>query len=197
MDYNRIGEVQRKTSETEVLLQIELDGTGNHQIDTEIPFLNHMLILFSLHSLSNLKVMARGDIEVDDHHSVEDIAICLGQAIKKALGDKKGINRYGEAIVPMDESLARVVLDLSGRSYLVYNVPMEREMIGNFATENVREFFQSVAANAGINIHVDLLRGTNTHHIIEAVFKAFARAFKNAIEIEPRMEGIWSSKRVL
>lgn len=197
LDNNRIGEVQRKTSETEVLLQVELDGTGNHQIDTEIPFLNHMLTLFSFHSLCNLKVMARGDIEVDDHHSVEDIAICLGQALKIALGDKKGINRYGEATVPMDESLARVVLDLSGRSYLVYNVPLEREMIGNFATENVREFFQAVAANAGINIHIDLLRGSNTHHIIEAVFKAFARALKDAIEIEPRMEGIWSSKRVL
>lgn len=196
-DITRIGEIQRKTSETEVLLQIDLDGTGQHQIDTEIPFLSHMLTLFSVHSLCNLQVTSRGDIEVDDHHTVEDIAICLGQALKQALGDKKGINRYGEAIVPMDDALARVVLDLSGRSYLAYNVEMKREIIGNFATENVKEFFHALANNAGMNIHIDLLHGENTHHIIEAVFKAFSRALKMAIDYEPRIEEVWSSKKLL
>lgn len=197
MNISRIAEMQRKTAETEVLLQLELDGTGNHQIDIEIPFLSHMLTLFTVHSLCNLKIMARGDIEVDDHHSVEDMGICLGQALKQALGDKRGINRYGEATVPMDEALVRVVLDLSGRSYLVYNVELPQEKAGNFSTENVKEFFQALANNAGMNIHVDLIRGANTHHIIEAVFKAFARALKNAVSYEPRMEGIWSSKKVL
>ncbi|MDD2619628.1 MAG: imidazoleglycerol-phosphate dehydratase HisB [Syntrophomonadaceae bacterium] len=197
MEKNRKCEVQRKTGETEVLLQLELDGTGNHQIDTEIPFLSHMLTLFSVHSLCNLKIAARGDIEVDDHHSVEDIGICLGQALKDALGDKKGINRYGEATIPMDETLVRVVLDLSGRPYLAYNAEIKQEKIGNLSSENVREFFQAVANSAGMNIHIDLIRGSNAHHIVEAMFKAFARSLKMAIAYEPRMEGIWSSKKVL
>jgi len=196
-DKTRIGEVQRKTSETEVLVQLELDGTGNHQIDTEIPFFSHMLTLFCVHSLFNLKVTARGDIEIDDHHTVEDIGICLGQAFKQALGEKKGINRFGEATVPMDEALVRVVVDISARPCLAYNVDLVREQIGNFSTENVKEFFRAFSNNAGINIHIDLLRGENNHHIIEAVFKAFARALKRAVECEPRMEGVWSSKKLL
>ncbi|MGI5920382.1 MAG: imidazoleglycerol-phosphate dehydratase HisB [Syntrophomonadaceae bacterium] len=187
-------EIQRKTNETEILLQIELDGTGVYQIDTEIPFLNHMLTLFAVHSLCDLKVTARGDIEVDDHHTVEDIGICLGEAIKNALQEKRGIKRYGQAIIPMDEALVRVVLDLSGRSCLVYAVDLPRETLGTFSTENVKEFFQAVANNAGMNLHIDLIRGDNSHHIIEAVFKAFARAFKEAVAFEPRIEGIWSSK---
>ncbi len=191
---NRIGEIARKTGETEVLVQIELDGTGVYQIDTEIPFLSHMLTLLSVHSLCNLKVIARGDLKVDDHHSTEDIGISLGQALQLALGDKKGIKRYGEATIPMDEALVRVVLDLSGRSHLIYNADIQREMIGNLATENIKEFFQAVANNAGMNIHIDLLRGDNSHHCIEAIFKAFARALKIALEYEPRVEGIWSSK---
>lgn len=190
----RTAEIIRKTSETEVLLQLELDGTGKHQIDTEIPFFSHMLTLFAVHSLCDLKVAARGDLEVDDHHSIEDIGICFGQAVREAVGDKSGIARYGEAIVPMDEALARVVLDLSGRPCLVYNVALNRTEIGIFATENVAEFFRAVSNNAGMNIHVDLIRGSNSHHIIEAVFKAFARAFKEAITCEPRIEGVWSSK---
>lgn len=193
-DEARCGEVQRRTTETEVLLQLELDGTGKHQIDTEIPFLNHMLTLFSVHSLCDLQVTARGDIEVDDHHSVEDIGICLGEALRLALKDKRGIRRYGEACLPMDESLARVVIDLSGRPCLVYDVPLEREQLGSLAVENIQEFFQAVANNAGMNLHIDLLRGSNTHHKIEAIFKAFARALKMAIEMEPRLEGVWSSK---
>lgn len=191
---SRTAEVQRKTAETEVLVQLDLDGTGNHQIDTEIPFLSHMLTLFAVHSLCNLKVTARGDIEVDDHHSVEDIGICLGEALRKALGDKRGINRYGEVTVPMDEALVRVVIDLSGRAYLAYNVDFNRGNIGNFALENIKEFFRAVANNAGMNLHIDLIRGENDHHIAEGVFKAFARALKIAVDYEPRIEGIWSSK---
>lgn len=191
---NRIGEIARKTGETEVLLQIDLDGTGVYQIDTEIPFLSHMLTLFAVHSLCNLKVIARGDLKVDDHHSTEDIGISLGQALQLAMGNKKGIRRYGEATIPMDEALVRVVVDLSGRSHLVYNAEIQREMIGNLATENIKEFFQAVANHAGMNIHIDLIRGDNSHHCIEAIFKAFARALKIALEYEPRVEGIWSSK---
>jgi imidazoleglycerol-phosphate dehydratase len=194
METVRSAEVLRKTSETEILLQLELDGTGKHQVDTEIPFFSHMLTLFAAHSLCDLKVAARGDLEVDDHHSVEDIGICLGQAIAQAIGAKQGINRYGEATVPMDEALVRVVLDLSGRACLVYDVSLNRSQIGPFATENVAEFFRAVANHAGMNIHIDLIRGSNSHHIIEAVFKAFARAFKAAITREPRIEGVWSTK---
>ncbi|MFA7148447.1 MAG: imidazoleglycerol-phosphate dehydratase HisB [Syntrophomonadaceae bacterium] len=193
-ELTRVGEIHRKTGETEILVQVELDGTGKHQIDTPIPFLSHMLTLLSVHSLCNLKVTAQGDVNVDDHHTVEDIGICLGEALKMALQDKRGINRYGEAIVPMDEALARVVIDLSGRSYLVYNVKLDRERVGDLATENVQEFFQALANSAGMNLHIDLLRGDNAHHIIEAIFKAFARALKMAVAIEPRVEGIWSSK---
>ncbi len=194
MERVRTAEVQRRTNETEVLLQLDLDGTGSHQIDTEIPFLSHMLTLLSLHSLCDLKVTARGDIEVDDHHTVEDIGICLGQALDQALGEKRGIRRYGEATIPMDEALSRVVLDLSGRSMLIYNAELDRSLIGNFATENAQEFFRAVANSSRMGIHIDVLRGSNSHHILESIFKAFARALKAAIEIEPRMEGIWSSK---
>ncbi|MGI5911863.1 MAG: imidazoleglycerol-phosphate dehydratase HisB [Syntrophomonadaceae bacterium] len=193
-NWKRAGEVQRRTGETEVLVQIELDGTGRHQIDTEIPFLSHMLTLLAVHGLFDLIITARGDIEVDDHHTVEDIGITLGEGLKAALQDKKGIHRYGEAAIPMDEALARVVLDLSGRSYLAYNVVFNCSNVGNFSTENVREFFQAVANSAGMNIHIDLIRGENAHHIIEAIFKAFARALKMAVAIEPGVEGVWSSK---
>ena len=193
-ELTRIGEIHRKTGETEILVQVELDGTGSYQIDTPIPFFSHMLTLLSVHSLCNLKVIAQGDIDVDDHHTVEDIGICLGEAIKMALQDKNGINRYGEAVIPMDEALARVVIDLSGRPYLVYNVKIDREKVGNLASENVQEFFQALANTAGMNLHIDLIRGDNGHHIIEAIFKAFARALKTAVAIEPRVEGIWSSK---
>jgi imidazoleglycerol-phosphate dehydratase len=153
-----------------------------------------MLTLFSVHSLCNLKIAARGDIEVDDHHTVEDIGICMGEAIKMALGDKQGIRRYGEATVPMDEALARVVIDLSSRPYLVYSVDVPVEKLGMLTTENIKEFFQAIANHAGITMHIDLLRGENSHHIIEAVFKAFARAFRNAVTFEPNIEGVWSSK---
>lgn len=193
----RNGEIERKTTETDVKLLLVLDGTGQHDIDTEVPFFSHMLTLFSVHSLCDLKVKARGDITVDDHHTVEDVGICFGQALKQALEDKKGINRYGEATVPMDETLVRVVLDLSGRSYLVYNVELKRERIGNFSVENAKEFFQAVANYGGMNLHIDLIRGDNDHHILEATFKAFGRALKSAVTLESRVEGVWSSKESL
>jgi len=197
MAANRSGAVERKTAETEVVLHIALDGNGKHDIDTEVPFFDHMLTLFSVHSLCDLKIKARGDLAVDDHHTVEDVGICLGQALKEALKDKKGIYRYGEATVPMDEALVRVVLDLSGRSYLVYNVELKRERLGNFSVENAREFFQAVANYGGMNLHIDLIRGENDHHILEAIFKAFGRALKTAVTIESRVEGVWSSKETL
>jgi imidazoleglycerol-phosphate dehydratase len=193
-DLPRIGEIKRKTRETDIFVELQLDGKGLNQIDTEISFLSHMLTLFSVHSLCNLKITARGDMEVDDHHTVEDIGICMGQVIKMALGDKQGINRYGEATVPMDEALARVVIDLSNRPYLVYAVNVPVEKLGALTTENIKEFFQALANHAGITIHIDLLRGENSHHIIEAVFKAFARAFRASITFEPSIEGVWSSK---
>jgi len=190
----RIGEIKRKTRETEIFVELDLDGNGIHQIDTEITFLSHMLTLFSVHSLCNLKIAARGDMDVDDHHTVEDIGICLGEAIKMALGEKQGINRYGEATVPMDEALARVAIDLSNRPYLVYSVTVPAEKLGVLTTENIKEFFRAMADHAGMTIHIDMLRGENSHHIIEAVFKAFARAFRAAVSIEPGIEGVWSSK---
>ncbi len=190
----RKAEIQRKTEETEVLVQLALDGTGQYQIDTEVPFLSHMLTLFAVHSLCDVKVTARGDIEVDDHHTVEDIGICLGQALKAALGEKRGISRYGDAIIPMDEALVRVVVDLSGRPYLVFDAEFTQEKIGNFSTENVREFFQAIVNSAGINLHIDMIRGGNSHHTAEAIFKAFARALKKAVADEPGVDGVWSSK---
>jgi len=193
-DQKRIGDIKRKTRETEIFVELDLDGSGVHQIDTEITFLSHMLTLFSVHSLCNLKIAARGDMDVDDHHTVEDIGICLGEAIKMALGEKQGINRYGEATVPMDEALARVVIDLSNRPYLVYTVDVPAEKLGVLTTENIKEFFRAMADHAGMTIHVDMLRGENSHHIIEAVFKAFARAFRAAVTVEPGIEGVWSSK---
>ncbi len=190
----RIGEIKRTTRETEVFVELDLDGSGQHQIDLEIAFLSHMLTSFAVHSLCNLKLAARGDLEVDDHHTVEDLGICMGEAIKMALGEKKGINRYGEAIVPMDEALVRVVIDLSNRPYLIYNVKVPVEKLGALSTENVKEFFQALVNHAGITVHIDLIRGENSHHIIEAVFKAFARAFRAAVTIEPQVLGVWSSK---
>lgn len=193
-DLQRIGEIKRKTRETEIFVELDLDGTGLHQIDTEITFLSHMLTLFSVHSLCNLKLAARGDMEVDDHHTVEDIGICLGESIKMAVGERSGINRYGEATVPMDEALARVVIDFSNRPCLVYNVQVPAEKLGVLSTENIKEFFGALVNHAGITMHIDLIRGDNSHHIIEAVFKAFARAFKTAVSFEPKIEGVWSSK---
>lgn len=194
MDSVRSSQVIRQTAETEISVSLAIDGSGSYQIETPVPFLNHMLTLFAVHSRCDLKVGATGDTQVDDHHTVEDIGICLGQTIKGALGEKKGINRYGQALIPMDEALARVVIDLSGRSFMQYAVEIPAPQLGNLSTENVKEFFQAVANQAGMTIHIDLLRGENSHHIVEAVFKAFARAFKEAVDLAPGVEGVWSSK---
>lgn len=193
----RTTEVRRDTKETEVRLRLNLDGCGRSQISTGLPFLDHMLELFAKHGLFDLNVQCKGDLEIDDHHSVEDIAISLGQALKQALGDKVGINRYGEAIVPMDEALCRAVIDLSGRFYLVYEVQTRRQKIGNFSVELAEHFWRSFAETAKFNLHIDSLRGRNTHHILEGTFKATARALRQAVERDARISGVLSTKGVL
>lgn len=193
----RAAEVRRRTKETDVRVSLALDGAGRSQVATGLAFLDHMLDLFARHGLFDLEVECRGDLEIDDHHSVEDIAISLGQAFAESLGDKRGINRYGAAIVPMDEALCRAVVDLSGRFYLVYAVETRRDMIGNFSVELAEHFWRSFAEAARCNLHIDLLRGRNTHHILEASFKATARALREAVTIDPRVVGVPSTKGVL
>jgi imidazoleglycerol-phosphate dehydratase len=193
----REAEVRRKTRETDVRLRLALDGEGRSRVSTGVPFLDHMLELFARHGLFDLEVECRGDLEVDDHHSVEDIAITLGQALAEALGDKRGLARYGSALVPMDEALCRAVVDLSGRSYLVYEVETRRQQIGNFSVELAEHFWRSFAEAARCNLHLDCLRGRNTHHILEATFKAAARALRQAVERDPRVVGVLSTKGVL
>jgi imidazoleglycerol-phosphate dehydratase len=193
----RVAEVRRTTKETDVRVRLALDGNGEARISTGIAFLDHMLELFALHGLFDLEVECRGDLEIDDHHSVEDVAITIGQALAQSLGEKKGIARYGEAIVPMDEALCRAVVDLSGRFYLVYEVETRRHNIGNFSVELAEHFWRSLAEAARCNLHIDCLRGRNTHHILEGTFKAAARAFRRAVEIDPRVEGVPSTKGVL
>jgi len=190
----RCAEVRRKTKETDVRVTLNLDGSGKSQISIGLPFLEHMLELFAKHGLFDLQVMCDGDLEIDDHHSVEDIAITLGQALVQALGDKAGINRYGEALVPMDEALCRAVIDLSGRFYLVYEVTVRRQMIGNFSVELAEHFWRSFAETAKFNLHIDCLRGRNSHHILEGTFKASARALRQAVERNSRVVGVPSTK---
>lgn len=196
---NRIRQAraQRKTKETDVRVKLNLDGDGEANISTGLPFLDHMLELFAKHGLFNLEVVCKGDLEIDDHHSVEDIAITLGQALTEALADKRGIRRYGEAIVPMDEALCRSVIDLSGRFYLIYEVATRRQKIGNFSVELAEHFWRSLAETAKFNLHIDCLRGRNTHHILEGTFKASARALRQAVERDPRITGVLSTKGVL
>ena len=194
---SRAAQVQRKTKETDVRVALNLDGSGRSRVSTGVPFLDHMLELFARHGLFDLEVECRGDLEIDDHHSVEDIAISLGQALKEALGDKSGIARYGEATVPMDEALCRSVIDLSGRFYLVYEVETRRQRIGNFSVELAEHFWRSFAEAARCNLHIDCLRGRNTHHILEGTFKATARALRRATEKDPRVKGVLSTKGVL
>jgi imidazoleglycerol-phosphate dehydratase len=190
----RAATIQRKTKETDIRIKLNLDGAGSSRISTGLPFLDHMLELFSRHGLFDLQVSCQGDLEIDDHHSVEDIAITLGQALVKALSDKKGINRYGEAIVPMDEALCRAVIDLSGRFYLVYEVETRRQKIGNFSVELAEHFWRSFAETAKFNLHIDCLRGRNTHHMLEGTFKATARALSKAVALNPRVTGVPSTK---
>jgi imidazoleglycerol-phosphate dehydratase len=193
----REASVQRKTKETNIRVKLGLDGDGRSRINSGLPFLDHMLELFARHGLFNLEITCQGDLEIDDHHSVEDIAITLGRALTEALGDKTGIRRYGEAVVPMDEALCRSVIDLSGRFYLVYEAPTRRQKIGNFSVELAEHFWRSFAETAKFNLHIDCLRGRNTHHILEGTFKATARALRLAVERDPRVTGVLSTKGVL
>jgi len=194
----RIAKVSRKTSESAVELELNLDGKGVSEIETTVPFFNHLLTAFSKHSLIDLKVNAKGDTDIDIHHTVEDVAIVLGQALKEALGDKAGISRYGDAVVPLDEALARAVVDISGRPYLVHDgepAGFEYHLIGgHFTGSMVRHVFEAIAHNAGITLHVSLLGGRDAHHIAEAQFKAFARALRAAVEPDLRVQGVPSTK---
>jgi imidazoleglycerol-phosphate dehydratase len=194
----RTSTIERKTRETEILVSVDLDGAGEYDIDTGIGFLDHMLESFSRHSLIDLKVRAQGDLHVDFHHTTEDTAIVIGQAIKKALGDFSGIRRFGSILMPMDETLTRVAIDISNRPYLIWKVEFKRPKLGEMDTELFREWFQALAQNAGMCLHIENLYGENSHHIVETCFKGTARALRQAIEIDERLDGaVPSSKGTL
>jgi imidazoleglycerol-phosphate dehydratase len=178
--------ITRATAETDIAVEIDLDGTGLYENRTGVGFFDHMLDQLARHALIDMKVSAKGDLHIDDHHTVEDTGIALGQALTKAIGEKRGIRRYGSCLLPMDDALVRAALDLSGRPYLVWNVAMPTAKIGNFDTELVREFFQALSTHGGITLHVDMLHGVNSHHIAEAAFKAVARSLRDALEVDPR-----------
>ena len=190
----RQARVERTTKETRILLQLDLDGAGTSKVDTGIPFFSHMLQAWAKHGLMDLTVDARGDLEVDPHHTVEDVGICLGRAVREALGDKRGIVRYGQAFVPMDETLVHAAVDVSGRPYLVFNVPLHRARIGTFELDLLKEFFRALAFNAEITLHVNMRYGENPHHIAEAAFKAVGRALAEATRVDPRVAGVPSTK---
>ena len=185
---SRDATVKRKTKETDIVLELNLDGRGKAEIDTGIPFLDHMLTLLAAHGFMDIQIGAQGDTDVDHHHTVEDIGICLGTAIKKALGEKRGIRRYGEAVVPMDEALARVVIDISNRPYLAYRGSPKQSVTGNFDVHLLKEFFRAVVNNAGLTLHVDILSGEDAHHVAEVIFKAFGRAMDGATSLETRQK---------
>lgn len=185
----RTAEIERKTRETEIMVQLDLDGTGEYDVDTGVGFLDHMLESFTKHSLIDMKVRAQGDLHIDYHHTTEDTGIAIGMAVAKALGDRAGIRRFGDALIPMDEALTRCALDASNRPYLVWKVKFTRPKLGEMDTELFKEWFQAFAQNAGLTLHVENLYGENNHHIVESAFKALARAFRQAIEIDERMEG--------
>ena len=193
----RVANIERKTSETNVSVKIEIEGEGKGNISTGIGFLDHMLTLLCMHSTANIDVSAQGDLEVDSHHTIEDVGIVLGQAISKALGEKKSIKRYGHAFVPMDEALAFVCIDISGRPFLKFDASFSSEVIGQLDTQTVEEFFRALAVNAGMTIHIKVEYGANDHHKIEAVFKAFARAFKEAVQVDESIKGVPSTKGIL
>ncbi|MCR4955174.1 MAG: imidazoleglycerol-phosphate dehydratase HisB [Lachnospiraceae bacterium] len=193
----RIATIQRKTTETEITLTVNLDGTGKSEIITGVGFLNHMLTLFAAHGQMDLDVTCKGDTEVDDHHSVEDIGIVLGAAVKEALGDKKGINRYGFFLLPMDEALIEVAMDFSGREHLSYDLEIPTEKVGSFDTELVEEFFLGFVRSAGCTLHVHKRAGRNSHHIIEGAFKAFGRAMRQSVAMDERVKDIPSTKGIL
>ncbi len=193
----RIATIERKTRETAIRVELNLDGRGDNAIDTGVPFFDHMLTQIARHGFFDLKIEARGDLEIDAHHTVEDTGICLGEAFRKALGDKVGIRRYGRGTMPMHEALAAAVIDFSGRPFLVFNVVLPKAQVGNFEVELVEEFFTAFCNHAGANLHINLAYGDNLHHIVEAVFKAFARALDEACEVDSRIEGVRSSKGTL
>jgi imidazoleglycerol-phosphate dehydratase len=193
----RTGQVERNTRETRIKAQLSLDGGGTTDIDSGVPFLDHMLSLFAVHGFFDLQLKATGDLEIDAHHTVEDIGICLGDAFNKALGDRKGIQRYGSATVPMDEARATVVLDLSNRPFLVYQAPPVGDRVGQFETELIPEFFRAFCQYAGVTLHIDVPCGNNTHHVLEAIFKAWGRALDQATLLDPRRQGVPSSKGML
>ena len=190
----RKAKVTRSTSETDIEVALGIDGSGKYKIVSGVPFLDHMLSLMSKHGLFDIELKGKGDIDVDFHHTVEDVGICLGEAFKKALGGKKGIKRYGDAKVPMIDALASVTLDISGRANLVYRVGKSKEKVGEFDTELVEEFFRAFSTNLGVDLHINAFYGDNTHHIIEAVFKAFGRAMDQATSIDERIKGVLSTK---
>lgn len=193
----RRGEVERATKETSVRVAIAIDGTGQAEVDTGVPFLDHMLDLFAKHGLFDLTVQATGDLHIDQHHTVEDVGLTLGQAIRDALGEKKGIRRFGNQTVPLDESLVSVVVDLSGRPYLVYELDPGRERVGDFDTSLVHDFLLAFVNELKLNLHVDCIRGRNPHHMIEAMFKGLGRALDQATALDPRISGVMSTKGVL
>jgi imidazoleglycerol-phosphate dehydratase len=194
---DRTASIKRNTKETDICLSLNLDGHGKAELNTGIPFLDHMVEQIARHGLIDLSINANGDLEIDAHHTVEDIGICFGEALRDAVGDKAGIVRYGHAYVPLDEALSRVVLDLSGRPGLEYHVDFPKETVGGFDIELFKEFFQAVSNHGRISLHIDAIRGNNNHHIIETVFKAFGRALRMAVESDPRQSGIPSTKGAL
>ena len=195
MSNERRASVDRSTKETQIAVELNLDGTGGAELTIGVPFLEHMLDQVARHGMFDLAVKAKGDLEIDAHHTVEDVGISLGQAFRQALGDKRGIRRYGHAYVPLDEALSRVVLDFSGRPGLDYHVEYPRARVGEFDIDLLREFFQGFVNHAMVTLHVDNIRGRNTHHIAETIFKAFGRSLRVAVERDPRMEGILPSTK--
>ena len=193
----REAQVKRKTGETDIELMLVVDGSGKAELDTGMPFLEHMLTLFARHGLFDLQVKARGDLEVDWHHTVEDLGLCLGEALQQALGDKAGIRRYGSALLPMDDALVLTAVDLSGRPYLGLDIPLTAGRIGDFDLELVEEFLRALSSRGAFNLHVRRLAGENNHHLVEALFKGLARALAEACSFDPRREGIPSTKGVL
>jgi len=190
----RTATVSRGTSETDIRVTLNLDGRGTYEVETGVPFLNHMLEIFSRHGFFDLTVRARGDVEVDDHHTVEDVGLCLGQGFREALGDKVGIRRFGEATVPLDEALVTTVVDLSGRPFFVYDVRIEQAKIGRFDVELIHDFLLAFTNQAALNLHVRMASGRNPHHVVEAIFKSLARALDLATQRDPRLSGVLSTK---
>ncbi|MBI1815556.1 MAG: imidazoleglycerol-phosphate dehydratase HisB [Deltaproteobacteria bacterium] len=193
----RQARIARTTKETDITVQLKIDGSGRYDIETGVPFLNHMLEIFSRHGFFDLTVRATGDIDIDQHHTVEDVGLTLGEALRSALGDKAGIRRFGDASCPLDEALVTAVVDLSGRPYLAYNLKIKQARVGNFDTELIHDFLLALTNQVGMNLHLNMSQGRNPHHIIEAGFKALARALDKATQLDPRVSGVLSTKGVL